>query len=78
MSTRIDDSANKPIFNPADKVPIGDGTIVPKHYTAGQIADNSSNTGVTPGSYSIANITVNAQGKITSASDGIVDGGAAT
>jgi hypothetical protein len=78
MSTRIDDSINKAVVTVTDKIPLADGTLTPRHYTVSQIADSSTSTGVTPGSYTLVNITVNAQGKITSAADGNIDGGFAT
>ena len=44
MGTRIDDSVNKVTLVGSDKIPLGDGSFSPKHYTADQIAEYAVST----------------------------------
>jgi hypothetical protein len=39
LGTRIDDSTNKVTLVGTDKIPLGDGSFLPKHYTVDQIAE---------------------------------------
>jgi hypothetical protein len=45
LGTRIDDSTNKVTLVGTDKVPLGDGSFSPKHYTVNQIAEYAVSTG---------------------------------
>ena len=44
MGTRIDDSLNKVTLVGTDKIPLGDGSFSPKHYTVDQMAEYAVST----------------------------------
>ena len=49
MAKSIDDSDNKPVLAGTDKIPIGDGTGDPLHYTPNQIKEHVEDTLVADG-----------------------------